>query len=327
MTNMIKGIKLNLSMKKTLRSIPYKIFRTIILFGLSFVIIYPLLKQGATVFMTLKDVNDPLVLWLPTEFTLTNIYFAVKMMQFNETIFTTLLYCTGMGLLQLISAAITAYGFARLQFPGSKLLFIGVLLTIIVPPQIIILPLYINFKNFDILGLIEIITGSPVNMIDSPISLFVLAISGMALRGGLFIYIFNQFFKGIPKAMEEASFIDGAGIVKTFVNIVLPNSRGAITTIGLFAFVWQYNDIYFTSIFFPRGKLISLKLIRISMSIREYLNQFLDDVSINPDNVNPLYESLIAGTAALITIFPLILLFFFVQRQLTEGVERVGLKG
>lgn len=81
------------------------------------------------------------------------------------------------------------------------------------------------------------------------LSIFILSAFGQGIRSAIFIYLFRQFFRNIPAELEESAQVDGAGVIRTFWSVMLPNARGAIVVVALFAFVWQWNDYYFARLF------------------------------------------------------------------------------
>ncbi|NLG24700.1 MAG: carbohydrate ABC transporter permease, partial [Clostridiales bacterium] len=165
----------------------------VILLGISFVILSPLISMVSQSFMTLADRYNPLVYIVPMEVTLQNFQNAYKYLQYPLSVLTTLSYSALMTALQVAVTAAAGYGFARFPFPGRRLLFGLVILTIVVPVQTIMVPLYAQFRYFDVLGLFKLLTGRPVNLLDTPLPMTLLNLTGVGLRSGLFIYIFRQY--------------------------------------------------------------------------------------------------------------------------------------
>ena len=163
-------------------------FRTLILIGLSFVILYPLIYMVSCTFRERGDMNDPTVMWIPRHYTLDVLKETVQAMDFWNTLKNTLILNIGCSLVQVISCAITGYGFARFSFKGKKLLFGIVIMMILVPPQVISLPLYSQFRFFGIGDL-------TVNLIDSMATMYLPALTANGIRAGLMILIFRQFFR------------------------------------------------------------------------------------------------------------------------------------
>ena len=123
-------------------------FRFVILFGLCFVILYPLIFMLSTAFRPNEQMNDPSVVWLPKSFTMQNIYDVWDVMSFDKTVINTVILNIVASVLQVVTCSITGYGFARFKFKGKSLLFAIVVLQIIVPPQITTIPLYLQYAYF-----------------------------------------------------------------------------------------------------------------------------------------------------------------------------------
>ena len=288
------------------------------LFGLCFIIIYPLLLQLAVAFRAPTDVNNPAVLWIPSEFSLQNFRVAIIALNYMQSLKNSLILATGITILQLISTSLAGYAFARLKFRGSNILFGIALFTIVVPQTVISLPL--------------LRTITKLNMIGKPSMLFLMAALGMGIKSGIFIYIFRQFYRGIPIELEEAANIDGANPFTVFYRIMLPNAKGAIITVALLSFVWQWNDYYFTTLFVTRSNPDFMTLTTQQVSILYGLQQALTDAGIwnlmgQDITKNPLYTSMILNTSGMLTMLPLLVLYFFVQKLFVQGIERSGIVG
>ncbi len=294
------------------------VVRSILLVGLSFIIIYPILMKISIAFKDRKDIYDPIVVWVPRHFTLENFKVASELMDYLPSLVNTLGLVSLTTMLQVASCAITGYAFARLRFKGSGILFAGVIFTILVPPQTILLPLYMNFQKFDFFGLMGLFSeGSGIRMLNTYWPFILTAATANSLKSGLYIYIFRQFFLGLPKEIEEASFVDGSGVFKTFHSIMLPNAIPAIITVLLFSFVWQWNDSVYTGIYMPTADVMSVKLSLLPNEVRLMLGGALDEF----------YVSMLSDTGVLMTIAPLIVFYLFFQRYFVESVERSGLIG
>ncbi|WP_422656899.1 carbohydrate ABC transporter permease [Paenibacillus sp. EC2-1] len=287
--------------------------RAILIIGLCFVIIYPLFFKISIAFKDRVDMLDPTVLWLPKHFTLENFKFAANTLHYADTFFNSLLISVMTTVLQVISCSLAAFGFARLKFKGSGILFALAVFTIIVPSQTLMIPTYLNYRFFDLAGLISLFTGgNGVNLLDSYWPFILQSALGMGIKSGLFIFIFRQFFRGIPKELEEAAYMDGCGILQTFYRVMLPNAITAIVTVSLFSFVWMWNDNYYVSLLLTRIKVLSTMLPTMWTA-----TQFEDG----------LYAYMIKNTGELLFIAPIIVLFVILQRYFVESVERTGIVG
>src|SRR5690606_4009428 len=126
--------------------------------------------------------------------------------------------------------------------------------------------------EFDVLGIISLFNdGKGVNLLNTYWPSVITSATAIGLKAGLFIYIFRQFFKGLPKEIEEAALIDDASGIQTFVRIMLPNAVPPIITVVLFCFVWQYNDTFYTTLFMSGMELMSLKISTISAQANQFI--------------------------------------------------------
>lgn len=297
----------------------WSLVRAVLLIGMSFVILYPILLKVSASFKTLEDLTNPTVMWIPERISLDNYRLAIDVMDYFAAIRNSFLLSAATTVLQTLSCAMAGYAFAKLPFRGINILFAGVILTILVPPQTLLVPSYVNFKSFDPFGLFHLFTGHGINMLDTYWPFILMAITGNALKSGLFIYIFRQFFRGISKEIEEAAFVDGSGVIKSFVSIMLPNAIPAMVTVMLFAFVWQWNDTFFSSNFLPGMN----TLTNATLSLPYTVNVLLGNTSA----VDPFYASMLVDTGLLLSILPLVVMYFFVQRYFVESIDRTGLVG
>ena len=186
----------------------WSIVRGVIIAGICFTILQPLFVKLSVSFMSEKDLFDSAVKYIPKHFTLNNYKLALKGMDYWNSLLRTFLLSGGVALLQLASCMLVAYGFARFRFPFKKILFACVILMLIVPPQIIMLPLFMHFRFFDIFGIFKAVNGAPVSLLDTYWPFLIQAATCTGFENGLFIYMLRQFFKGMPKELEEAAFVD-----------------------------------------------------------------------------------------------------------------------
>lgn len=290
-------------------------FRACILIGLGFVIMYPLIYMVSCAFRERGDMNDPTVMWIPRHLTLDIIRETIDAMDFWHTLGTTLVLNIGCSLVQVMSCAVTGYGFARFSFRGRKLLFAIVIMMILVPTQVIALPLYSQFRYFGIKGIFT------VNLIDTGLTMYLPAITGNGIRSGLMILIFRQFFRGLPKELEDAAYIDGCGPFMTFVRVMIPNAASAFLTVFLFSVVWYWNDYYVSTTFFTDSRTIALMLTNLESELNIRL---FNDPNVQ---INPREQIVWKEAGCLICIMPLLLMYTFLQKHFTEGIERSGLVG
>ncbi|WP_274652136.1 carbohydrate ABC transporter permease [Paenibacillus humicola] len=295
--------------------------RLVLIAGLSFVILYPILQKIATAIKDKADLYSPIVIWIPEHVSLDNFRQVISIMDYWVTLGNTFTLSAMTTVLTAISCALAGYGFARLKFKGSNLLFAGVVLTILVPPTTILIPVYLNLKDFTLMGLVPLLTGKPVNLLNTYWPFVLTSMTASSLKAGLYIFIFRQFFRGIPKEVEEAAYIDGAGVGRTFTRIMLPNAVPSIVTVLLFSFVWQWNDSFYTTTYLTSSKVMSTQLASLPYNLAILLN---DGQSSSAD---PFYLSMVQDTGILMAILPLIIIYIFVQRYFVESIERTGIVG
>lgn len=301
----------------------WKVLRFILLLGLSYVLLYPILYMLSIAFRPIDQMMDPSVNWVPRSFTLENFQLAWQGLNYPKSLATTLSIGGVCSILTLLSCSVVGYGFARFKFKFQGLMFAMVVLTIIIPQVTISLPTYNMFSRFSVPVIGPIMTDifgmdiGGVNLIDNPVVFYLPALTACGLRGGLFIFIFRQFFKGLPKELEEAALIDGCGYFKTFVRIMAPNASASFLTVFLFSFVWYWNDYFTTSMFLNRTSTISKALSMLKGS--------LNTLGVNTGNIYAITSKLQAG--CLLTIIPLLVMYMFLQKFFIQGVERSGMVG
>lgn len=303
--------------KKKTKKIMVSIFRFVLLFGLSFVILFPTIQQILMALRAPADINNPAVIWIPEVWSIENIKIASTVLDYPKALLSTFKLSFISMILQIASTALAGYAFSRLKFKGSNILFLGVILTIVVPPQALSLSQYLYFVR--------------LNLVGKEVSIYIMSILGMGIRSGIFIYIFRSFFQGLPKELEESAQIDGAGVFRIFWNIMLPNARGAIITVGLFAFVWQWNDTYFVKLFEVSTQDFPLLTMRLMGAAEHMYNALFITGALDLIGQdiwsNPLYLALITNVSALLMMLPLLIMYIFVQKQFVESIERTGIVG
>lgn len=307
--------------KSTMRIIGF--IKAIFLICMCFVVLYPIMYMISMALREPSDLRNPVVIWIPMNFTLENFKSVLKLMDYKSVFFNTLFMALSCTVINVAVCACTAYGLARFKFKINKLLFSCIIFTIIVPAQCISTPLYLLFRNFDFLGigsLFGVLTGKylTVNLLDTPGPMIISALLGMGLRSGLFVYIFQQFFRGIPKELEEAAYIDGCSIFKTFISIMIPNARSAIVSCVLFSFVWYWNDYYMSMLYYSDVFSLNAALSTLSDSLRSVgINSWVDPYSI--------VTQMQAG--CLLVILPMLIIYGFLQRMFTEAIDKTGIVG
>lgn len=302
--------KIQLAFKRS-RGFLYSLLRAFLIFGLSFIILYPVLYMVSVSIREPSDLLDPTVIWIPKTLTMQNFSAVIKYMEYWSGLLRTMALSLGCSLLQTLSCAIAGYGFARFRFKGRSLLFFAALLTLIVPPQSINMPLYINY--------VQVSNGTGIQIIDTVIPMMLPALFGTGLRAGLFIYVYRQFFKGMPPEMEEAAYLDGCGPVSAFFRIMLVNAGSAILITFLLSFVWYWNDYLNTSLFYTSSQPLAVTLANFS--------SVLTMVRTENGALSQTEVSVYLQVAALLFITPVLIVYLFLQRRFTESIVRAGIVG
>jgi len=253
---------------------------------------------------------------------------ALDYLKYTHSFWLTLKLASVNSIIQVIVSAIVAYGFARFKFPGKKLLFTFVLITIIVPVQTYIMSQYVDFRYFNFFGL-GTLFGVDTNLLNSEWTFWLPSMFGVGLKSGLFIYIMRQFFLGMPKDLEEAATIDGCGPVRTFAQIMMPNAMVSCLTVFLFSFVWNWNDYFTASTMFPQGIKAMADGVTVSgvkpLSVMLFNTYDLGTIQFaSTETINLAY---VKNAAALLAIGPLVIVFLAAQNFFIESIDRVGIKG
>lgn len=295
----------------------FSLFRYVVIIGICYVIIGPLIGMISSSFFSNEDQYNPMVYLIPTSPTLERYRLAFLRLDYLKVLANTLVIDIGLMIIQVFVCSMVGYGFARFQFPFKKLLFGLVIVMIVIPVHSIMLPLYITFQRFDIFGIIKAINGETINLLKTPLPMILMTLFGCGLRSGLYIYIFNQFFRGLPKEIEEAAFVDGAGMWTTYYRIMLVNAIPSVITVAIFSLVWQYNDTFYSRLFVLDANLsLSKKIASLQATIAN--SDKILDVSI---------QNLYVNAGLILIILPVILIYIVLQKKFIEGVERSGIVG
>ena len=297
--------------------------RTLFLGGLCYLFLFPIFYLLLSALAAPSSLNDPSVVWIPDDFTIENFRMALTELHFAKSAVMSLqntIFGTGAA---LISCSLVGYGFARYDFAEKKLAFMFVILTIIVPPQTLLISQFLNFKSFDfggVLRLLSPVTGvSGIDLLSTSWVFFLPAMFACGLRNGLYIFIFRQFFSGLPKDLEEAARIDGAGALKAFVRVIVPITVPAFITVALFSFVWHWNDWYSSEMLFATEiKPLVPMLNAVSIEIGKVMWTGGDPAATARG---------ILSAAGLLTVIVPLVLYIAAQRFFVESVERTGIVG
>jgi len=281
-----------------------KFYLYLTLIGVGFVFLFPLIYMVTFSFKSLEDLLNFTVNIVPTSLYRGNYQRYFEVVNFLPRLLETFYVAVVPAVLQTTVAAFIGYGLARFDFFGKKILLALVLATFIIPPQVLIIPQHILFNDMGIL--------------ESILAYALPAAFGQGINSAIFILIFYQTFRLIPKALEEAAQLDGASHFRIFISVGIPLAASAAIVSFLFSFVWYWNETFLAAVFF-RGALTTLPL-----QLQIFVDSFNELFARQPDvNVNEGLE--MAGT--FLTILPLLGLYFIMQRWFVESVDKSGIAG
>lgn len=281
----------------------------VMLLGLAFVFLQPFIHMTVNAFKTYTDVMNISIKWIPREGTLQNWKLAADALNFKTSILNSMLVTSLSTLGHLLSCSFVAYGFTRYKFPGRNLLFGIVIFSIIVPVQTISVSLYMLYSKLDWVG--------------TYLPLIVPTFLGMGLNGGLFIFLFRQYYLRLPASLEEAAAIDGCNEYGTFFRIILPSTGSTMLVCFILSFVWHWNDFYEPGLYITKTK--KYLLPQMLPSMYDFFEKM--DVNTSKESLEMAlkYHAGVIMAGTLICVLPLLILFLFFQNKFMQGIERSGL--
>lgn len=299
---------------KKARTIMNRVSKALIYFVLiciSFVFLQPIFSIISKTFMSAEDVIDPAVEWLPKSFSLNNLKVAADVLKLPVTLKNSIMFSGVMAVCQTVVSAFTGYALSRFQFKFKNFWFIMILLAFIIPVPVLMVPRLMMFVSVqETIGF---------TLIGTPIPQLLMAVLGQGVYSTVLILIFKNFFDMIPKVLDEAAMIDGAGSLQVFYHVVVRMSLSTILVVFLFSFVWNWNETYIT------GTLLrnTIELLPTKLSL---FNSEFDSVASAAGGAFKLNEAY-KMAATFISIAPLLLLYSVVQKQFIQGIENTGITG
>ncbi|GHT63139.1 ABC transporter permease [Spirochaetia bacterium] len=274
------------------RKTAWRIFYTVIMGVIALTMVLPFVWMISTSFKIEMEVFDFPIKWIPKPLHYEN-YATAWSSRFSFPMYylNTIKVAVLTTLLQVTISAFAAYGFAKIKFAHNKKIFLFYLATLMIPAQVTLIPSFIIMKS---LKLINTHMG-------------IILISSFSVYG---VFLLRQFISTVPNEMSEAAFIDGANHFQIFSRIIIPMVKPAISTLAMLKFIWTWNDYQNPLIFLSSEKLFTLQLGMRAFSSTEYGNQFA-----------------LMMAAAVMAILPLMIVFFFFQRYVIEGIAIGAVKG
>ena len=282
-----------------------------LLICIGFIYLNPILQMLSKSFMNLDDLLDSSINWIPSKFILSNYAQAAKSMDFWASPGKSIILAGVPTLCNLISCAIIGYGLARFEFPFKKVVLAVIVFTFILPSQVTMIPTYALYSQIGILGTILPFVVPPL--------------LGMGINAPIFILIFWQFFRQVPKVLIEAAQIDGAGYFKSFFRISLPSATPAFITVGLFSFVWYWNESYLTEMYVS-GVMTKSGWTSLVIQLDNFASNYNSYATTAASGATSINEAInMSGT--MLSILPLLLMYFVLQRYFVESIDKTGITG
>lgn len=307
--------------KSNIASIIIFIVRWLLILAVGYIVLFPLLQMISQSLMTQAQYTDTSVVWVPKEVSTVNFKVAWQTLAYPNTLLWTVAVGIVSALIEVLTCALTAYGFARFNFKCKNILMFILILSIVIPAQMTIIPSYINFSKFDVLWILKMIStivgkDLRINLIDTPFTFYLPSLLSVGLRSGIIIFIYMQFFKGLPKELEEASNIDGASSLQTFFKIILPSSGVVIVSISILSVIWHWNEYFLSVMYFSNKPTLSVRLSNLSM----YLQSFGIDSKMA-------VTTGVLKAGSLLYILPVLVMYLILQRKFIQSIDRVGIVG
>lgn len=263
----------------------------VVLVLLAVVMLAPFWWVMVTSFLSYDDAFSLPPKWLPSSITFENYREVFKLVPFGRMVFNSLKISTIITVGAVTTSTLAAYAFARLRFPGSNIIFIIFLAALMVPGQVTVIPIFVMLRKMHLLNTHE-------------------AVYLPALINVFGIFLLRQFFLSIPRELEDSAKLDGAGHLRILVQIIMPLAAPAIAALSIFIFQASWNDF-----FWPNILLFSQEKMTLPVGL----------VALQGAYGGGPVVYLFAGLAML--VFPLLVLFVFTQRTLTESIAMTGIKG
>jgi multiple sugar transport system permease protein len=270
------------------------LFKHAIMLGATYVMLYPLLWMISRSFTPEAQIFATEGL-IPSELTFENYVLGWRGTQGQTfgTFFINSFIIAGLAVIgNLVACTIAAYAFARLEFRGMKLMFSILIVSLILPLQVLILPQYLVFNQ---LGWVD--TFLP------------LTVPKFFAVDGFFVYLMTIFIRGLPKELDQAAIVDGCGRWQVLWFVIVPLCKPALATVAIFTFIWTWGDFF--------GQLVYLNSAS-NLTVAVGLNRFLDTTG------SSFYGQLLAMST--LSVVPVLIIFMLFQKLIVEGLATTGMK-
>jgi multiple sugar transport system permease protein len=224
-------------------------------------------------------------------------------------------------ILSVFICSLVGYGLGRYKFKGRNLVYACVLFSIILPFQVVQLPQVHYYRWFDIFGigkLIGLFTGEEftVNILNSLLRMYIPAALGVGLKAGIIIFLFQSFFAGMPRDLEEAAKIDGCSPFKIYWKVMIPNIVPVVVTVTLLSVIYYWNDSLVTD----------MSKLNVGNALMPSIESLVD-LKIGAGYMTIMQRNVEYYSILIVAVTPLILVFSFGQKFFVECMDRSGSKG
>ena len=283
--------------------------------SLALVYFAPVLSMLVTSLKSFSDMMNPTTNWIPRQLEWSNFRAAWEALSITpttwfvpgfsflenigrSTLVNTLVVTVPSAILQVFACAVAGYAFGRLEFPFKRFLLVMLVLVFVVPPQAQLIPLIWTYRGLGILN--------------TPLVFYGPAFFGHGVRGSLFVFVYMQFFRKLPKDLEEAAMVDGVNPFMIFVKVMMPLAKPAFMVVFLFSIVYHWTESILSSTLFAQFHTLSVRIMNTMDP-----NELTGIIHVNMRTVQM--------ATGVLMMAPILILYFFTQRTFTESIERTGL--
>ena len=291
-------------LKKRMSSIGISLIRYYMLITIGYIVLYPILYMISNSLKPVKALLDVRFIWVPRFMSIDALETALEYLNFLPSLGKTVSLQLASALIEVFICSVIAYGFARFNFKGKNIAMIFLIISLMVPLPMYSMSLSVTFRQ--------------LRLFDTNWVYWLPSLLGVGIRSGMLIYIYIQFFKGLPKELEDAAYVDGAGPIRTFLQIALPSSSVVIVTVTVLSVVWHWNETYLAQLCLSddiKPLSVMINLIEIPLHQNGYWL-----------GTQPYATTLVFASCVLFIAIPLIV-YLFLQRKFVKSIDRVGITG
>ena len=276
-----------------------------VLICIGYVYLKPIFEMISKSIMTAADLIDPSITWIAKHATFANFSSAIKTLNIPTSLINSIWFSGLLAVAQTIVSAMTGFALSRYSFRGRNVWYIMLILAFILPVPLLTVPRLMLFE--------QLYAWTGVKLIGSIAPQFFMSLLGQGTYSTMLILIFYNFFNMIPKSLDEAAMIDGAGSLKVFYHVAVRLSASTILVVFLFSFVFNWNETYTTSTMLRSA----VELVPAKLAL------FDNTAGGAASSINEAQKM----AATLISIAPLLILYALVQKQFIQGIENTGITG